>query len=97
MLAELPKPADRHEGDPGFSLAAVTPKLMDAWVRMLRWMGNLDAIAVLAPAYESEILFRVLQGPHSWMLQEIAARDTAMARVNTAIQWIRRNLPAHQG
>ena len=89
MLADLPKPADRHEGDPGFSLAA--------GVRMLRWMGNLDAIAVLAPAYESEILFRVLQGPHSWMLQEIAARDTAMARVNTAIQWIRRNLPAHQG
>ncbi len=91
LLADLPKPADRHEGDPGFSVAAVTPELMDAWVRMMRLMGNPDAIAALAPAYEREILFRVLQGPHGWMLREIAAPDTAMARVNTAIQWIRRD------
>lgn len=90
LLTDLPKPAGRHESDPGFSVAAVTPELMDAWVRMLRLMGNPDAIAALAPAYEREILFRVLQGPHGWMLREIAAPDTAMARVNTAIQWIRR-------
>lgn len=91
LLADLPKPVDRHESDPGFSVAAVTPELMDAWVRMLRLMGNPDAIAALAPAYEREILFRVLQGPHGWMLREIAAPDTAMARVNMAIQWIRRD------
>jgi len=91
LLADLPKPVDRHESDPGFSVAAVTPELMDAWVRMLRLMGNPDAIAALAPAYEREILFRVLQGPNGWMLREIAAPDTAMARVNMAIQWIRRD------
>lgn len=91
LLADLPKPVDRHESDPGFSVAAVTPELMDAWVRMLRLMGNPDAIAALAPVYEREILFRVLQGPHGWMLREIAAPDTAMARVNMAIQWIRRD------
>jgi AraC-like DNA-binding protein len=91
LLADLPKPMGRYENDPGFSVAAVTPELMDAWVRMLRLMGNPDAIAALAPAYEREILFRVLQGPHGWMLREIAAPDTAMARVNLAIQWIRRD------
>lgn len=64
---------------------------MDAWVRMMRLMGDPDAIAALAPAYEREILYRVLQGPHGWMLREIAAPDTAMARVNLAIQWIRRD------
>jgi AraC-like DNA-binding protein len=91
LLADLPKPMGRYENNPGFSVAAVTPELMDAWVRMLRLMGNPDAIAALAPAYEREILFRVLQGPHGWMLREIAAPDTAMARVNLAIQWIRRD------
>lgn len=89
LLADLPKPTGRYDNDPGFSVSAVTPELMDAWVRMLRLMGNPDAIAALAPAYEREILFRVLQGPHGWMLREIAAPDTAMARVNLAIQWIR--------
>ncbi|WP_258190382.1 AraC family transcriptional regulator [Stutzerimonas azotifigens] len=91
LLADLPKPTGRYDNDPGFSVAAVTPELMDAWVRMLRLMGDPDAIAALAPAYEREILFRVLQGPHGWMLREIAAPDTAMARVNLAIQWIRRD------
>lgn len=42
-----------------------------------------------APVYEREIIFRVLQGPHGWMLRDIAAPDTAMARINLAIQWIR--------
>jgi transcriptional regulator GlxA family with amidase domain len=54
-------------------------------------MDNPSAIAALAPAYEREILFRVLQGPHGWMLREIATPDTAIARVNLAIQWIRRD------
>jgi AraC-like DNA-binding protein len=91
LLADLPGPSERHEHEPGFSVAAVTPELMDAWVRMLRLMDNPEAIAALAPAYEREILYRVLQGPHGWMLREIAAPDTAMARVNLAIQWIRRD------
>jgi AraC-like DNA-binding protein len=91
LLADLPLPTDRHDQDPGFSVAPVTPQLMDAWVRLLRLMGDPQSIAALAPAYEREILYRVLQGPHGWMLREIAAPDSAMARVNQAIQWIRRD------
>lgn len=91
LLADLPLPADRHDQDPGFSVAPVTAQLMDAWVRLLRLMGDPEAIAALAPAYEREILYRVLQGPHGWMLREIAAPDSAMARVNQTIQWIRRD------
>lgn len=40
----------------------------------------------LAPVYEREIIFRVLQVSHGWMLRDIAAPDTAMARINLAIQ-----------
>ncbi|WP_392889611.1 AraC family transcriptional regulator N-terminal domain-containing protein [Pseudomonas migulae] len=91
LLADLPKPGGRYENDPGFSVAAVTPELMDAWVRMLRLMDSPEEIAALAPVYEREILYRVLQGPHGWMLREIAAPDTAMARISLAIQWIRQS------
>ncbi|WP_019410066.1 AraC family transcriptional regulator [Pseudomonas psychrophila] len=89
LLADLPKPVNRHDSEPGFSVSATTPELMDAWVRMLRLMGKPDDITALASVYEREILFRVLQGPHGWMLRDIAVPDTAMARVNQAIQWIR--------
>ncbi|WP_178081333.1 MULTISPECIES: AraC family transcriptional regulator [unclassified Pseudomonas] len=91
LLADLPKPLGQHEQDSGFSVAAVTPELMDAWVRMLHLMGRPEEIAALAPVYEREILYRVLQGPHGWMLRDIAAPDSAMARVNLAIQHIRQD------
>lgn len=75
----------------GFSVAPVNGELLDAWIRMLRLMERPDEIAVLAPAYEREIMFRVLQGPLGWMLRDIASPDTALSRISVAINWIRRN------
>jgi len=89
LLADLPKPVGGELYRPGFSVAPVTIELLDAWVRMLRLMERPEEVAALAPAYEREILFRVLQGPHGWMLRDIAAPGTALSRINIAIQWIR--------
>ena len=91
LLADLPEPAHGERAVAGFSVAAVTEELMDAWVRMLRLMDRPADIAALAPAYEREILYRVLQGPHGAMLREIATPDTAIARVGRAITVIRRD------
>jgi AraC-like DNA-binding protein len=77
--------------DCGFSVAAVTTELMDAWVRMLALIERPEDIPALAPAYEREILYRLLQGPHGQMLRDIATPDTALARLNNAIQCIRRD------
>jgi len=52
-------------------------------------MDRPNEIAVLAPGYEREILFRVLQGPLGWMLRDIATPDTALSRIGVAIRWIR--------
>ncbi|MCK0714395.1 AraC family transcriptional regulator N-terminal domain-containing protein [Chromohalobacter sarecensis] len=97
LLTDLPSPTRQSENESedddnaGFSVAATTPALMDAWLRMLRLMKSPEEISALAPVYEREILYRVLQGPHGWMLRDIAAPDTALARVGQAIQWIRRD------
>lgn len=91
LLGDLPDTAARLDGKAGFSVAAVTPDLLDAWVRMLRLMRQPRDIPALAPAYEREILYRVLQGPMGWMVRDIALPDTALARVNLAIQQIRRD------
>ncbi|NIJ91525.1 AraC-like DNA-binding protein [Xanthomonas campestris] len=74
-----------------FNVAAVTPDLMDAWVRMLRLMERPNEIPALAPAYEREILYRVLQGPQGYMLRQLATPDSALARISSAIQRIRRD------
>lgn len=89
LLTDLPPPSPETRGVSAFEVAAVTPELMDAWVRMLRLMQCPEDIPALAPAYEREILYRVLQGPLGWMLSDIAAPDSALARIGKAIQWIR--------
>ena len=91
MLADAPPLAHANLHVGGFSVASVTPDLLDAWVRMLRLMRVPGDIPVLAPAYEREILYRVLQGPHGAMLRDIAMPDTALSRMRLAIQWIRGN------
>lgn len=91
LLADLPKPAGGELYTPGFSVAPVGSELLDAWLRMLRLMDRPNEIAALAPSYEREILFRVLQGPLSWMLRDIATPNTALSRIGIAIQWIRQN------
>lgn len=91
LVADLPPTVCASLYNSGFSVAPVTQELLDAWVRMLRLMDRPDEVAVLAPAYEREILFRVLQGPLGWMLRDIASPDTAISRVGVAITWIRQN------
>jgi AraC-like DNA-binding protein len=92
LLGDLPDTASRFsEEESAFSVAAVTPELLDAWLRMLRLMRQPADIPALAPVYEREILYRVLQGPMGWMLRDIALPDSALARVNQAIQQIRRD------
>lgn len=88
LLADLGPAGSAHRPG-GFSVASVTPELLDAWLRMLRLMDHPADISALAPAYEREILYRVLQGPNGWLLRDIATPDTALARVRHAIAWIR--------
>ncbi|MFL6708836.1 MAG: AraC family transcriptional regulator N-terminal domain-containing protein [Massilia sp.] len=91
LIRDLPAEVCSTLFGSGFSVAPVSGDLLDAWIRMLRLMERPDEIAVLAPCYEREILFRVLQGPLGWMVRDIASPDTALARIGVAINWIRRN------
>jgi AraC-like DNA-binding protein len=91
LIRDLPAKVSSELFGSGFSVAPVNEDFLDAWIRMLRLMERPDEIAALSPAYEREILFRVLQGPLGWMLRDIASPDTALSRIRAAINWIRKN------
>jgi len=91
LIRDLPVKVCSELFGSGFSIAPVNADFLDAWIRMLRLMDRPNEIAVLAPVYEREILFRVLQGPLGWMLRDIASPDTALSRISLAINWIRQN------
>ncbi len=75
----------------GSSFAAVNApdEMIDAWMRMMRLMGQPDECVVLAPMIEREILFRVLQGPLGELLCGIACPDGRLSQIRRAIQWMR--------
>lgn len=90
LAALLPEVPVRPETQsPAFAVSPVTPALLDAWQRLL---GLLDAphdIAVLAPLFEREILYRLLQGPQGGALRQIVRSGSRLSQVRRAIAWIK--------
>lgn len=97
LLADVPHSSGSSGQERSFSVAPVTLELLDAWVRMLRLMKSPSDIPALAPVYEREILYRVLQGPMGWMLRDIAMPDTALARISRVVQRIRQEFACPLG
>ncbi len=67
LLQEAAEPSQAD--DAAFAVNAVTPELLDAWLRLLRLLDTPQDIAVLAPLCEQEILYRLLQGPQGAVLR----------------------------
>ncbi|MDN3563930.1 AraC family transcriptional regulator [Paeniroseomonas aquatica] len=88
MLAELDD-AQPGKHEPAFWVSAVTPDLMDAWLRMMRLVDRPNDVAMLAPMIEREILFRVLQGPQGRLLRQIARADSRLSQMRRSVDWIR--------
>jgi AraC-like DNA-binding protein len=93
MLLEMPALA---AGPPaaGLTLSPLTTELIDPILRMVRLVARPDDIAMLAPLAEREILYRLLQGPQSGMLRQIAMADSRLSQINRAIGWIKRHYKA---
>lgn len=72
-----------------FSPVAASAEMIDAWLRMMKLIDHPNEAAVLAPMIEREILFRILQGPLSDMLREIAFPNGRLSQIRRAIHWIR--------
>lgn len=91
ILAELVPEVALHSdaGTPAFAVSPVTPTLLDAWRRFLSLLDTPSDIGVLAPLFEREILYRLLQGPQGRALRQIASADSRLSQIRRAIAWIR--------
>lgn len=74
---------------PAFVVAESTPALLDAFTRLLELMNHPHEIPVLAPLYEKEILYRLLQGPAAKVLLAIAIPQGAAGRIQAAVNYIK--------
>jgi AraC-like DNA-binding protein len=75
----------------GMTIADAGPDLLDAALRLLRLLDDPQALPVLAPMAEQEILYRLLTGPHGPRMRQITSGHGGVAQVGRAIAWIRQN------
>ncbi|WP_238653935.1 AraC family transcriptional regulator [Paenibacillus piscarius] len=74
-----------------FAACGMDIELMEAWLRLLRLSQAPRDIPALAPAYEREILYRVLMGPQGGELRQLGQRESDLSRISQIVKWFRSN------
>jgi AraC-like DNA-binding protein len=87
LVASVPGRAEAETQ--AFAVSAVTPALLDPWLRLVGLLETPGDIAALAPLFEREILYRLLCGPQGGLLRQAARVDSRLAQIRAAIGWIR--------
>lgn len=90
LIKDLPEDLE-EERTTEFSACRAPAEFVEAWLRMLRLLKTPKDIPALAPAYEREILYRVLLGAQGWRLRQICHVNGNAPGIRQAIQWIRKN------
>ncbi|WP_068786764.1 AraC family transcriptional regulator [Paenibacillus phocaensis] len=90
LLRDLPEDllptASKH-----FAACEMDIEFMEAWLRLIRLSKTPKDIPALAPAYEREILYRVLMGPQGWYLRQLGLRESNLSKMSDIVQWFRDN------
>lgn len=73
------------------ALDSAPAELIGVAARLTALLDRPQDIAVLAPLYERELLYRLLTGSQSARLRQMALGSGRLGRVTAAIDWIKRN------
>jgi transcriptional regulator GlxA family with amidase domain len=63
--------------------------LLDAVLRMVKLLDTPEDIAVLGPAVQREIYYRVLRGELGQRLVDLAERESGNHRIVRAVEWLK--------
>ncbi|CAO3433213.1 AraC family transcriptional regulator [Azospirillum endophyticum] len=91
LEAGLKAPAPHTDQGLGLTASLATPEMIDAAARMARLLETPDAIPVLAPLVERELLYRLLTADHGALLHRIAMGESRTAQIGRAVKWIKDN------
>lgn len=86
---EIPLRANAHPKEAHCILIErIKPDLLDASLRLLQLLDKPADIPTLAPLIEQEIIYRLLCGPHSTHLLQLAILNSPTNGVTKAINWL---------
>lgn len=93
MALRYPLADDNGSTPGGLAIHDTTPALLDAAVRLTSLLDTPSDIGELRPLIVREILYRLLTGPGSGLVRQMALADSRLNQIARAIIWIR----AHYG
>jgi AraC-like DNA-binding protein len=88
LLLESSSGARDEPDDSGVLVSDASGDLVDAVVRLLRLAEHPEDFAVLAPAAEREIHWRLMNGPHAATVRRIGLPGSRVALVGQAVRWL---------
>ncbi len=92
LAAEVqPTPKSGNDSYRGVAIAAVTPEVLDAFLRLVELLDNPERIPVLAPMITREIHYHLLTGPQGGCLRLVSTLGTQSNQIAQAINWLREN------
>lgn len=86
LLLDVSEPDARNV--PAVACTQATADVLEPLDRLLRLLTRPTDIPVLAPQYERELYYRILQGPMGDTLRQIVGRTTRFDQIRTAVEWI---------
>ncbi|GAB2532493.1 AraC family transcriptional regulator [Gracilibacillus alcaliphilus] len=84
-------PLKSKQSDQALFVHQLDSDLLDAVERLLRLLDNPKDIAVLAPIFMKEILYKVLQGPYGRVLAQMVLEDSHAYQVREIIAYMVNN------
>jgi AraC-like DNA-binding protein len=84
--------ASADEGAGPIAISATTRAMEDALLRLVSLVDAPDDVPLLAPMFERELLYRVLQSERGALLRKFARHDGRRAQVARAVRHIRAHL-----
>ena len=92
LAAKVPPPTEYHaHSAAGAAVQAISPELLDAFLRMLELIDNPEQAQVLGPLICQEIHYRLLTTPFGNQLRLLNTLGSQSNRINQAIIWLREN------
>jgi AraC-like DNA-binding protein len=88
LNSKLPAP-NRQKAGLGMATGEVTLPLVDAFNRLVRLLLNPQDIAILAPIFKQEILYRLFTGERGEQLRQIVTLGSQSQQIAQAIDWMK--------
>ena len=76
---------------PTVAISQADKGTMDALNRLVQLLSEPAAIPILAPTFERELYYRLLQGPTSHTLRNVVLNGARLKRIQSAIAWMHAN------